>query len=81
MKLEEVLELSRKTGQMRKVCGNCRYHNTYKYPDQVFCFARFSHRENPVVSVWFDHCNEWESKLQECFCLEDSLKKRGKRTK
>jgi len=72
--------MSKKTGHKSTVCGNCRYHNTYKYPDQVFCFARFSKRENPVVSI-FHHCDEWESKLQDCFCLEDSLRKRGKKAK
>lgn len=64
----------------KKVCGNCRYHNTYEYPDTVFCFAKFSNRENAVISI-FDSCNEWESKLQECYCLEEALAKRDKKSK
>jgi len=70
--------MPKKSSHMDKVCGNCRYHNTYEYPDRVFCFARFSGRENPVFSV-FDSCDEWENKLQECFCLEDALKRKKSR--
>jgi len=70
--------MSKKIGDVKKVCGNCRYHNTYEYPDYVFCFARFSDRQNPVVSI-FECCDNWEDKLQECFCLEDALKKKEKR--
>lgn len=70
--------MPQKSAPMQKICGNCRYHNTYEYPDIVFCFAKFSHRESPVVSI-FDSCDQWENKVQECFCLEDALKKQGKR--
>jgi len=71
--------MSKKPENMREVCGNCRYHNTYDYPDRVFCFDKFSRRENPVVSV-FHSCDSWEVKLQDCFCLQDSMRKRGKKT-
>jgi len=62
----------------KKVCGNCRYHNTYEYPDQIFCFVKFRKRGNPVVSA-LDHCDEWEYKDQECYCLEDTMKKKSKK--
>ncbi len=69
-----------KKTEEKKVCGNCRYHNAYKYPDTVFCFAKFSDRKEPVISI-FDSCDEWESKLQECYCLEEALAKRNKKQK
>jgi len=72
--------MPKKSGNMQRICGNCRYHNTYEYPERVFCFAKFSDREDPVVSI-YDHCEDWESKLQECFCLEDAQKKHRKRTR
>jgi len=61
----------------KKVCGNCRYHNTYDYPDRIFCFVKFQKLSNPVVSA-LDHCDQWEYKPQECFCLEDTMKKHKK---
>jgi len=72
--------MSKKSGRMEKICGNCRYHNAYEYPDRVFCFAKFGERENPVVSIFYC-CDEWENQLQDCFCLEDAMKKKGKKTK
>jgi len=63
----------------KKFCGNCRYHNTYNYPDQVFCFVKFQKLKKPVVST-LDYCDEWEYKQQECYCLEDTIKKSEKKT-
>jgi len=51
----------------------------YEYPDQVFCFVKFQKLEKPVVST-LDHCDQWEYKPQECFCLKDTLKKNKKKT-
>jgi hypothetical protein len=70
--------MPKKPEQMDRVCGNCRYHNAYDYPDTVFCFAKFSNKEKAVVSI-LSSCDEWENKLQECCCLEDHLKKQGKK--
>jgi hypothetical protein len=58
----------------KKYCGNCSYHNTYEYPDRIFCFFKFQNKDNPIVSV-FDCCDTWEFKTQECYCLKDALKK------
>jgi len=66
--------------EKNRFCGNCRYHNSYNYPDQIFCFAKFQKRENPVTSV-LNRCPEWASKPQECFCLDDTLKKNEKKSK
>jgi hypothetical protein len=54
-------------------CGNCKYHCAYEYPDTVFCFVKFENREEQIMSI-FDVCDEWESKEQACFCLEEALK-------
>jgi len=72
-----VKKVKKKSEQMSKVCGNCRYHNAYDYPSSVFCFAKFARRENAVVSI-LSSCDEWEGKLQDCYCLEDHLKKSKK---
>lgn len=73
--------LPKKTEQMEKICGNCRYHNAYNYPDQVFCFAKFADpKKNPAVSI-FSTCEDWENKVQDCFCLEDARRKQVKKSK
>lgn len=73
--------MSKKSKNMDKICGNCRYHNTYEYPDYVFCFAKFADRKKKATLSIFETCDEWEGQLQGCFCLEDALKKRGKKIK
>ncbi len=54
-----------------KCCGNCRHHSAYKYPHVVFCFDKFEGDEKSVKNI-FDVCDDWESKEQECFCLQDA---------
>lgn len=80
-KKENAHPMKKEANSGERFCGNCRYHNTYEYPDYVFCFVRFQKRENPVVSTLQNGCDHWESKLQECFCLDDTLKKHEKTTK
>ncbi len=64
-----------------RFCGNCRYHNVYQYPDLIFCFLRYQQHLGPVIST-FECCEQWELKPQECFCVEEALKKRvGTNTK
>jgi hypothetical protein len=72
--------MTKTTGRMRKICGNCRYHNAYVYPDTVFCFARFAKKQESAVSILFG-CDEWEEQQQDCFCLEDHMKKQKKTAK
>jgi len=79
MKKEEAKLLKNVAHSEKKYCGNCRYHNTYDYPDRVFCFVKFQRLDNPVVSA-LDCCSEWEFKPQECFCLDDTLKKNKKKS-
>lgn len=74
------MPLTKTAQQTRKVCGNCRYHNAYDYPDVVFCFDRFAQRKKPAVSILFG-CSSWENKLQDCNCLEDYMKKHKKDAK
>ena len=82
MKKEDGQLLKKETNLKGKnrVCGNCRYHNSYNYPDQIFCFAKFQKKEDPVTSV-LDFCPQWASKPQECFCLDDKLKNNEKKSK
>ena len=61
-----------------RCCGNCRWHDTYQYPDVIFCFLRYEKREDAILSV-FDCCKYWTPDLQECFCIKDALRKREKR--
>jgi len=70
--------MEEKSESKEKFCGNCRYHNTYEYPDLIFCFVQYKKRNNPVVSTLYC-CDEWEFKPQGCFCLEDSFKKAGRK--
>lgn len=70
--------MTKKSESNEKICGTCRYHNTYEYPHTVFCFARFSERQNPVVSI-YQTCKEWEVKVQDCYCLQDASKKDKKK--
>ena len=72
------MQLKGKGKTEKNICGNCRYHNAYDYPDKIFCFAKFQNLENPVVSI-FDCCDEWQEKTQECFCLEEARKKNLKK--
>ncbi|MEM2916879.1 MAG: hypothetical protein QXN63_00785 [Candidatus Bathyarchaeia archaeon] len=57
-----------------KYCGNCHYHNSYNYPDQIFCMYHYVRHENhiyPTLSV----CEHWEPDTQECYCVEEAQKK------
>jgi hypothetical protein len=58
----------------KRYCGNCSSHNTYDYPDVVFCMRRFLRGEKavtPTLSV----CDEWRTHVQKCFCVDEALKK------
>jgi len=58
-----------------KFCGNCRHHNVYQYPDFIFCFVRYQDHKDHVFPT-LGCCEEWELKPQECFCVEEALKKK-----
>jgi len=60
----------------KRYCGNCSSHNTYEYPDVVFCMRRFVKGEKaatPTLTV----CSEWRPHNQKCYCVEDALKKKS----
>ena len=61
-----------------RFCGNCRNHNVYQHPDLILCFVRYRKHEDPIVPT-LGCCEEWEFDLQECFCLEEALRKRNER--
>jgi len=59
----------------KKYCGNCSSHNTYEYPDVVFCMRRFL-RGDKAVTPTLSVCDEWRTHVQTCYCVEDALKKK-----
>ncbi|MFQ6080955.1 MAG: hypothetical protein ACE5OW_04740 [Candidatus Bathyarchaeia archaeon] len=61
-----------------RFCGNCRHHNVYEYPDLILCFVRYQKHEDPIVPT-LGCCEEWEFDPQECFCLQEVLRKRNER--
>jgi len=66
--------MEEKAKMKQKFCGNCGNHNAYKYPDQVLCWRRFCENEDPIVeTLWC--CEKWSSSSQECYCIEEALKK------
>jgi hypothetical protein len=70
--------LEEKAKIKQKFCGNCGNHNAYSYPEQVFCSRRFSERKDPIVqTLWC--CEEWNPSSQECYCVDEAMKKRNKK--
>jgi hypothetical protein len=70
--------LEEKAKIKQKFCGNCGSHNAYNYPEQVFCTIRFSEGKDPIVqTLWC--CEEWNPSSQECYCVEEAMKKRNKK--
>jgi hypothetical protein len=62
----------------QKFCGNCGNHNAYEYPEKIFCSRRFSKNEEPIVdTLWC--CPEWNPSSQECYCVEEALKKQNRK--
>ncbi|MGC8896077.1 MAG: hypothetical protein ACP5LB_04820 [Candidatus Bathyarchaeia archaeon] len=62
----------------QKFCGNCGNHSTYEYPEKIFCSKRFSKNEDPIVdTLWC--CPEWNPSSQECYCVEEALKKQNRK--
>lgn len=61
-----------------RYCGNCSSHNSYEYPDVVFCMNRYLKGDKattPTLSV----CDDWRNQNQKCFCVEDALRKKAKK--
>ncbi|MGB9134187.1 MAG: hypothetical protein WCC63_01150 [Candidatus Bathyarchaeia archaeon] len=67
--------MKKQTAPVEKFCGNCHQHNTYRYPDQIFCMLHFLEQKNPIYST-LDVCEKWKLDNQECFCLQEAFKKR-----
>lgn len=64
-----------KSKPKRKFCGNCVSHTPYDYPNLTFCMRRLLDNQNPVVATLW-HCKEWVPDTQQCYCVEDAMKKR-----
>jgi hypothetical protein len=60
----------------QRFCGNCGSHTTYDYPSKIFCSMLFCKNKNPVVeTLWC--CEDWNPSSQECYCVEEALKKKN----
>ena len=56
-----------------RFCGNCDSHNSYNYPNQVFCSTRHWQSQEPIVpTLW--HCDQWNQVSQECYCVREAKK-------
>jgi len=60
---------------MIKVCGNCRWHSPYAYPDRIVCFST----PVKVNSTLRNACKDWVKKDQACYCIMDTLRKNGEK--
>ena len=70
--------MKKQTDTVEKLCGNCYHHNAYRYPDQIFCVLHFLEKKNPIYPT-LDVCEKWKLDNQECFCLQEALKKRQRK--
>lgn len=70
------MSMKKQVKSERKYCGNCNHHNAYRFPDKIFCMFHFLKQKNPIYST-LDVCENWEPDYQECFCVQESLKKQS----
>jgi hypothetical protein len=63
---------------VKKFCGNCFHHSAYSYPDRIFCVLHFLEKKDPIYAT-LDVCEKWKPDNQECFCLQEALKKRKRK--
>jgi hypothetical protein len=69
--------MGEKAKTKKRFCGNCVHHNPYDYPDQILCTKLLLENKNPVVqTLWC--CEEWNATGEECYCVEEAMKKDNK---
>jgi hypothetical protein len=67
--------MGEKSKTKKRSCGNCVHHNPYDYPHQILCTRLLLENKNPVVQTsWC--CEEWNPSSEECYCVEEAMKKR-----
>jgi hypothetical protein len=60
-------------------CGNCDSHNSYEYPNKVFCSTRYGKNLSPIVeTLW--RCNDYNKVSQECYCVREAQKEKDNGT-
>ncbi len=74
----EEKRLVKQQAAKKKYCGNCSSHNTYDYPEVVFCMRRFLRGEKAVMPT-LSVCDEWRTHVQTCCCVEDAQKKKSEK--
>ena len=68
----------RDSDKPEKFCGNCDSHNSFDYPNRVFCSTRYGQDKDPIVDTLWS-CSEWNKVSQECYCVREALKQRKKK--
>ncbi|MDH5419792.1 MAG: hypothetical protein OEX06_05610 [Candidatus Bathyarchaeota archaeon] len=69
--------IRKKSKSKSRFCGNCHYHNMYEYPVLIFCSLRYQNSNDFIVPT-LGCCEKWTPDSQECFCVEEAMKKRNK---
>jgi len=67
----------KKSGSRSRFCGNCYYHDAYEYPVFIICKFRYFNSDDFIVPT-LGWCEKWTPDTQECFCVEEALKKQNK---
>ena len=60
-----------------KFCGNCYYHDMYEYPNLILCRLHYENSKDFIFPT-LGSCGKWAPDSQECFCVEEAMKKRKK---
>jgi hypothetical protein len=64
--------------KQKEFCGNCDSHNSFDYPNRVFCSTRYGKDKDPIVhTLW--SCSEWNKVSQGCYCVREALKQQRKK--
>ena len=69
--------IKKESKSKNRFCGNCHYHDMYEYPDLILCRLHYQNSSNFIFST-LGCCEKWAPDSQECFCVEEAMKKRNK---
>jgi hypothetical protein len=59
-----------------RFCGNCQYHDMYEYPILILCRFHYQNSSDFIFPT-LGYCEKWAPESQECFCVEEAMKKRN----
>lgn len=72
--------MSEQKTKEERYCGNCINHCVYHYPEETFCMLRFLAGSDAIVPT-LDVCENWKIDYEECFCVQEAMKKRSPHAK